>query len=429
MKCPNIKVVFDRKKKFAKTGQGNVEVVINFDRLTHKYIIVGTATPSTWPTVKQSTAVLEKVKECNAILEGLEVLGKEVTIETFNEHYDKNNKVRKLNNPKNEFNGYDQNQDFINFMKDRLREEHIAPGTRKHKEIAMETLEQYGKIRKFSDLNPANIMGFDRFLRMDGTRTDYTINHNYHKKIHQYIRMLKMAEMIPHDPYAGLTIPHGKNKERKPLNEEELKVIMKLNLNGKLAKARDIFIFQAYTGLAFCDAMVFDWNTMVEKLGDLYYIDGTRIKTKGAFFTPILPPALEVLKRNDYKLPHICNQKCNDYLHIIQMMIGINKNMTTHVARHSFATLALAYGVPIMDLARMLGHKNLSTTQIYGKVLDSTIRDHSAEMVRKMEEKARQAEEASKQKRQSKKKTDKPAADKPSSDKDTDDTVAEAVAV
>lgn len=387
MKCPNIKVIFDRKKKCAKTGQGNVEVVVNFNRLTHKYIIVGTASEKTRPVVKGSTAVLEKIRECRAILEGLKALGKEVTFDSFSSVYDRNNKVAVIKNPKNEFNGYDQNQSFINFMKDRVREENIRPGTRKHKECAIRMLEQFGRIQKFFDLVPAKIMEFDRWLRQDGTRTDYTINHNFHKKIRKYIRMLKQAEMIPHDPYANLTIPKGKNKERRPLNEEELKVLMRLNLHGKLAHARDIFIFQAYTGLAFCDAMMFDFNTMAQKIGKLYYIDGTRIKTEGVFFTPILPPALDILNKYEgHKLPKMSIQKCNEYLHVIQMMVGINKSMTTHVARHSFATIALVYDVPITDVSRMLGHKNIYTTQIYAKILNETIERHADEMADKMAE-------------------------------------------
>ena len=145
----------------------------------------------------------------------------------------------------------------------------------------------------------------------------------------------------------------------------------------KVEHARDLFVFSCYTGMAYCDVMAFDFKSMTIKCGDMYYIDGSRIKTGGVFFTPILPPAMEVLKKYDYKLPHMSNQKANEYLKIIRIQLNIRQNMTFHVARHSFATLALAHGIAIENVAKMLGHKNIKTTQIYAKVLRKTLTDNS----------------------------------------------------
>lgn len=101
------------------------------------------------------------------------------------------------------------------------------------------------------------------------------------------------------------------------------------------------------------------------------------MKTGNKFFTPILGPALEVLERYDFKLPHISNQKANDYLHVIEEKMDLHKPLTFHVARHSFATLALAHDVPIENVARMLGHSDIKTTQIYAKILNTTVERHS----------------------------------------------------
>ena len=138
-----------------------------------------------------------------------------------------------------------------------------------------------------------------------------------------------------------------------------------------------MFIFAAYTGLAFCDVMEFNFETMAEQRGDMYFIDGSRLKTGTNFFTPILPPAMDVLIRYDFKLPKISNQKANDYLHLIESRLGINKSMTFHVARHSFATLSLSHDVPIEKVARMLGHTDIKTTQIYAKILKTTVEKHA----------------------------------------------------
>ena len=86
---------------------------------------------------------------------------------------------------------------------------------------------------------------------------------------------------------------------------------------------------------------------------------------------------MEILKKYEYQLPRLSNQKLNDYLHVVGMMAELNKPMTTHVARHSFATLVLSYDIPIENLARMLGHANIKTTQVYGKILKTTIERHA----------------------------------------------------
>ena len=153
-----------------------------------------------------------------------------------------------------------------------------------------------------------------------------------------------------------------------------------MKLPEREARIRDLFIFAAYTGLAFCDTQDFDFRTMTEQIGDLYYIDGSRLKTGTNFFTPILPPAMEVLKKYNFKLPKISNQKANDILHMIEVRMGLNKPVTFHVARHSFATLSLSHDIPIEKVARMLGHKDIKTTQIYAKVLKSTIANHASDL-------------------------------------------------
>ena len=140
----------------------------------------------------------------------------------------------------------------------------------------------------------------------------------------------------------------------------------------------------AYTGLAYCDMSVFDYKTMTEEHSDYTYIDGARLKTGSNFFTPILPPAMEVLKKYDYKLPVVSNQKVNDYLFLLKERLGINKQVTCHIARHSFATLILSYDIPMENLKRMLGHKNIAVTQIYGKILKSNVEKNVTKKLKKL---------------------------------------------
>lgn len=93
---------------------------------------------------------------------------------------------------------------------------------------------------------------------------------------------------------------------------------------------------------------------------------------------------MEILKKYNYQLPHISNQKANDNLHLIQDKLNINKPLTTHVARHSFATLCLSYDIPIENVARMMGHSNIKTTQVYARILKTTIERHTEDLVKKI---------------------------------------------
>lgn len=204
--------------------------------------------------------------------------------------------------------------------------------------------------------------------------------YNYHKKLHKYTHILWRNEMIPSDPYNHVQFKRGSHKERQPLTEDELLTLREAEFSAKLTRARDLFIFMAYTGLAYIDMCNFDFKTMTEKKGKFFYIDGERIKTGSKFYTPILPPALEVLKKYNYKLPIITNQKLNDYLDVIREKLDWKKKITCHVARHSFATLLLTYNFSIEKTARALGHKDIKTTQVYAKVLKKSIEESTEKL-------------------------------------------------
>lgn len=255
----------------------------------------------------------------------------------------------------------------------------MRKSTRKQKVVTFNALIEFGKIQTFAHLTPQNLRAFNEWLHADGTRSDVSV-HNYHKNLRIQTRKAYLEGMIEKDPYELVTFLRGRCKERKPLSEIELKKIREAELPLKEERVRDLFIFSAYTGLAYCDVQEFDFKRMTEQIDGLYYIDGSRLKTGSNFFTPILPPAMEILAKYNYKLPKISNQKANDYLHLIESRLSINKPITFHVARHSFATLALTHDIPIEKVARMLGHKDIKTTQIYAKILKLTIVSHACDL-------------------------------------------------
>lgn len=365
-----VNVVFDRRKLYAKRGMAYLEVMVYLGRKGRRYITVCTSTPETWEQDAKSAETLEIISNCQKILSAMEVLGEEMTMENFNRHYlgeDKEEVTEETDDR--------SSQDFIAYCEEALAAEDIKIGTRKHKQVVIDAVKTYGKLKTYSDLTPKNILAFDRWLH-NGERSDVTI-YGYHKRLKKWVGELARLDEIPRNPYKIVSVTRGKSKKRQPLLESELKKMRDYPFDGKLERVRDLFIFSAYTGLAFCDVQNFDYQSMTVKEGDLVFIDGNRIKTDTKFFTPILAPAMEVLKKYDFKLPKISNQKANDYLHLIQAQLGIKKNLTFHVSRHSFATLALAHDVPIENVARMLGHEDIRTTQIYAKVLRTTIERHA----------------------------------------------------
>ena len=381
MKKELVEVVFDRRKNSEKRGYGFLEVQVYLGRATRKYIMIGKYAPDEWQAVAASPETLALVAKCKKIIAAMDVLDEERTYDNFMYHFNGEDKKPKVEE-KHEVQEQPTNNDksFIDYMEKALANEDLREGTRKHKKCVIDAIRTFGQLNTFGDLTPKKIIAFDNWLH-DGTRTDVTC-YGYHKKLHKWVRQLYQMGEIAQDPYQVVTLKRGKSKEREPLTELELKMMRSHKFEPKLERVRDLFIFAAYTGLSFCDTQTFDFGSMTKKEGDMYYIDGSRIKTETKFFTPILGPAMKVLEKYDYQLPKISNQKANDYLHVIQMELHIRQKLTFHVARHSFATMALAHDVPIENVARMLGHQDIKTTQIYAKILRTTIERHATALQR-----------------------------------------------
>ena len=376
-----VKLVFDRKGSVAKTGTGKIEICIYLKAGERKYETVGASTPDEWEIVAQSKTVVSKIKHYENVIQAMKVLGEEMTMENFNKHiFVSETKTPDSTDGKHMFKGNDQRQNFTEFIENYLEKEGLRDGSRRNIVVVIDSLKESKIIKTFEDLTPSNLIRYDEYLHEQGDKSLATI-YNYHKKLHKYTHILWRNEMIPSDPYNHVQFKRGSYKERRPLTEDELLILRGAQLTDKLDRVRDLFIFMAYTGLAYIDMCHFDFQTMAEKKGDLYYIDGERVKTGSKFYAPILPPAQAVLEKYNYKLPVITNQKLNDYLDLVREKLNIKKKITCHVARHSFATLLLTYNFTVEKTARALGHKDIKTTQIYAKVLKKTIEDSTEKLV------------------------------------------------
>ena len=169
------------------------------------------------------------------------------------------------------------------------------------------------------------------------------------------------------------------NKHQKDityLTQEELQRIYDLNIENKsLSDVRDMFILQASTGLAYTDIATLSRDDIQIAEDGTHYIIGNRHKTGVQYTTIILPMGVEVLKRHNYQLRIISNQKTNAILKTIQIMANIKTNMTTHLARRTFACLLInSKKVRAEVVSKALGHSNVKQTlSAYAKIFDQTI--------------------------------------------------------
>lgn len=208
------------------------------------------------------------------------------------------------------------------------------------------------------------------------TTTKYLANF---KKI---VRIALANGWMKKDPFAQIRF-HLDEVEREFLEKQELKALLSKKISiPRLAQIRDIFCFCCFTGLAFSDVKQLKSEHLVTDINGMVWIRKTRQKTKNMCNIPLLDEANKILDR--YKdhpycqtqgvlLPVCSNQKMNMYLKELADICGIRKNLSTHCARHTFATLTLASGATIDNVAKMLGHANVNMTRHYAKMLDSSI--------------------------------------------------------
>lgn len=173
------------------------------------------------------------------------------------------------------------------------------------------------------------------------------------------------------NPFNSIKISK-RTKEVEYLTLDEIQAIKSKSFNGRLEKVRDLFLFQCFTGLAYADMAQltkedFQFN------GEQIFIKKCRVKTGISYLTVLIDEAVEIVKRYNFELPVLSNQKYNSYLKEIADLCGITKPMHTHIGRHTFATYMLNKGVSIEVVAKMLGHSNIKQTQHYSKLVDKTV--------------------------------------------------------
>ncbi|MCL9806993.1 site-specific integrase [Flavobacterium amniphilum] len=235
---------------------------------------------------------------------------------------------------------------------------------------------------EISKINHAFITDYEFYLRSVRNCANNTAV-KYIKNFSKIIKICLANDWLEKNPFANYK-SKVREVERIYLSEEEIQSIIEKDFKiERLSLVRDIFLFSCFTGLAYIDVRNLTKSHISIGIDGEKWIFTHRQKTESASKIPILPVTQMIIDKyenhpqcnNENKLlPILSNQKMNAYLKEIAEVCEIEKELTFHIARHTFATtVTLTNGVPIESVSKMLGHKNLRTTQHYAKVLDKKV--------------------------------------------------------
>ena len=264
-------------------------------------------------------------------------------------------------------------------------------GTMRHYYTLVLRLQQYEQLANWQDLSVENLYKWDAWLHQlrgwDGKTISDGGVYNYHKCMKAMVQRAVRMGVIAANPYDRLrgVFRRGDKETVEYLTEDEMQRIASLELvpGSQLDKARDLFVFQMWTGLAYSDAQNFDVRRYKLEDGVLTYV-GERIKTGVNYVSRLLPPAVAILEKYGMQTPKIGNADYNHLLKGIGIAAGIHTPLHSHMARHSFATYMLNNDVSLDSVSVMLGHTNTVQTRRYAKTLAKTVKNDFDKIAEKM---------------------------------------------
>jgi site-specific recombinase XerD len=386
-KNPVFSINFRLNKQRAKNGKNAIYLRVTVDKKRTEIATKQYIEPKLWDQKLQCVrGVTEEAGKVNRVLNimkadlqkhynRLDALDQDITAELL----------------KNEYIGIEERQrtlrELLDFYYTRFKEKvssgKKAEGTLKNIHTTNEKLKEFVKYQFrvsdifLIDLKVSFVSNFEHFL----TTKQGLSNNSAMKYIYIFKRITKFAiyqAWMGSNPVAQFRCSY-QEPTRDRLTMDEIMVLYKKEFSTKrLAQVRDVFIFCCFTGFSYLDVYNLTPQHIVNGIDGCKWVVKERQKTKNVERVPVLPIALEIIERykDDYYcqvknclLPVSTNQCYNGYLKEVAVLCGIEKYLTTHVARHTFATtVTLENDVPIETVSQMLGHKSIKTTQIYAKV-------------------------------------------------------------
>ncbi|MDT0294096.1 tyrosine-type recombinase/integrase [Mesonia ostreae] len=234
---------------------------------------------------------------------------------------------------------------------------------------------------------------FEFFLKTEKKHQQITVN-KATQRFKSVIRAAVGEQIIDKNPFYA----HKPKKVRKKviyLNQEELGLLEHKKITQvRLDAVRDCFVFCCYTGLAYKEMASLKKEHLIKGFDNLLWIQMTRKKTDKTISVPVLAKALKIIQKysdvdEEYVLPIISNQRFNSYLKEVAAIVGVNKNLTHHMARKTFASTVLLYNdVPMEIVSELLGHSSIRVTEShYGKIVQNKVSEHILKLSEKLKEK------------------------------------------
>jgi integrase/recombinase XerD len=241
------------------------------------------------------------------------------------------------------------------------------------------------------DITLKFLQDFDYYLKTQKSFKQITINKSI-QRIRKIIKLAIAEGFIFTDPFLLYRPKKVINNVTYLTTEELFELENHIFSQPRLDQVRDTFVFCCYTGLPYQEMATLTKKNIVRKFDDKLWIDMYRLKTKKQLSVPLLPKAISILEKYQEDksiLPIISNQKFNSYIKEIAEIIGIEKKLTHHIARKTFATTVLLYNdVPMEIVSELLGHSKLSTTQEhYAKVVQKKVSEHIVKLSDKLKSK------------------------------------------
>lgn len=238
-------------------------------------------------------------------------------------------------------------------------------------------------------------------MSKDAIQPGLKLERNTVSKHHSRLRTVLIRAfkegLVDRNPYGDFKLKQSPSN-RTYLDEAELERLNAHDLAGNqsLIKVRDIFMFSVYTGLRFEDAQLLTLDKIIPGSNGKFKLSIDQGKTERPLVIPLVDQAMEIVQRyvdapgrkiQRRVLPTISNQKLNTYLKVIADLVGIDKRLTHHVARHTCATtFLLSKEIPLEVVSRWLGHTNIKTTQVYAKVTDNYLEKVASKLNKKSPE-------------------------------------------
>ena len=364
-KYPSISVVFDRRHSSSASKRGTVEIAVSYNGSRFYYNTGVRVFLNQWSGNKKICKGFDSAVECNTKIRGLVAfLSEKVELLWKTGEFSLQSLKESLRQKSDEV------VEPIAWIRHQAEVKDVRESTRRHIFIAIDALERCGIFSSWDDFTYANIKKFDEFVRKRGIK-QATVR-NYHKSVKPFIDDAVKHKLLEESPYSTFIAARGERSEIEYLTDEERERIETVPLISRYDKVRDCFVFSCYTGMCFSDMKEFSRSSIIERDG-VRYISSKRKKTGNKFLTILPDKAYSILEKYKFHLPINSNQSMNRYLKDIALLARIEKNVTMHVARHTFATWALHNGIPLSTVSRTLGHTSVKTTEIYAKVIEDDV--------------------------------------------------------